>query len=411
MGFKVVQCTNCGGELQLDDSKEFGYCSSCGTQIMLKETVEVKHTGKVSIDYEDKIRNTMEVADNSFRFGRYEEARKYYLKALEYDLDNPIALTRKDIAGAHIGDGSTRAEIVSGYKMATRNIFNRMNQAGEGQDAEIAELQRLLNVCTDDMVNFIEGIQKGRMSALRQVTNSCFKDKESAEDFFIDIIHGGMDIIDDILYVIPVSMPHYQKRIVDMQRELGNALMHVQLKYVAGYGGDGGTEPKIKFTQIKKSEQTYLALTTLLNRATDIIAAQPENREKNEEFKGRIEEINHQYEKQTEEYNNFVTVYKERKKEAPKCLGLFGISGVGAVIMIIAGLMVGGASGWTTGIFIFIVAAAIHFGVKYFMDENYMKNNHPELTNNKKQARMEQQKLQEKLKQVNKEYETFRNSL
>lgn len=47
---QVLRCPQCGAEISLDTTKEFGYCSFCGTAIQLNETVIHKHEGGVSIE-------------------------------------------------------------------------------------------------------------------------------------------------------------------------------------------------------------------------------------------------------------------------------------------------------------------------------------------------------------------------
>lgn len=45
MAIKTLICESCGAKINLDDNKEFGFCEYCGTKIMLREVIEVKHTG------------------------------------------------------------------------------------------------------------------------------------------------------------------------------------------------------------------------------------------------------------------------------------------------------------------------------------------------------------------------------
>ena len=34
MGFIAVKCPTCGADVNLDSSREFGYCTYCGTKIV-----------------------------------------------------------------------------------------------------------------------------------------------------------------------------------------------------------------------------------------------------------------------------------------------------------------------------------------------------------------------------------------
>lgn len=46
MAIQSLNCPNCMGQIQLDDSKEIGYCSYCGSAIQIKdytEKIRVEH--------------------------------------------------------------------------------------------------------------------------------------------------------------------------------------------------------------------------------------------------------------------------------------------------------------------------------------------------------------------------------
>lgn len=50
MALRALRCPNCNGDINIDDSREFGYCPYCGTKIQLNETIEVKHSGTVKVE-------------------------------------------------------------------------------------------------------------------------------------------------------------------------------------------------------------------------------------------------------------------------------------------------------------------------------------------------------------------------
>lgn len=50
MGYVAARCPNCGGDLQLNDKMEKGYCAHCGTPIYFKEAVQrIKIVGPVQV--------------------------------------------------------------------------------------------------------------------------------------------------------------------------------------------------------------------------------------------------------------------------------------------------------------------------------------------------------------------------
>lgn len=44
MAIRALKCPSCGADITLDDSREFGFCSYCGTQIQIGERINVHVT-------------------------------------------------------------------------------------------------------------------------------------------------------------------------------------------------------------------------------------------------------------------------------------------------------------------------------------------------------------------------------
>ena len=44
MDMQVVKCPSCGGEVQIDASREFGFCSFCGAKIAITPNPPVNAT-------------------------------------------------------------------------------------------------------------------------------------------------------------------------------------------------------------------------------------------------------------------------------------------------------------------------------------------------------------------------------
>ena len=49
MGFIAVKCPQCGADVQLDDSREYGFCNYCGTKV-IQDKVVVEHRGNIQFD-------------------------------------------------------------------------------------------------------------------------------------------------------------------------------------------------------------------------------------------------------------------------------------------------------------------------------------------------------------------------
>lgn len=80
MALKAMKCPNCNANIELDDSKVYGFCSYCGTQIQIHEIVEVRQTvdGDVIKSFEKLVEN----GDAYIKFGDYYQAEMVFLEAI-----------------------------------------------------------------------------------------------------------------------------------------------------------------------------------------------------------------------------------------------------------------------------------------------------------------------------------------
>ncbi len=81
MAIVALKCPNCGGDLQFEDSHDFGFCQYCGTKIMLQEAV----TQKVEMDYSRRAKNLLQNAEDYYAEGFKEKAYGYASEAVELD--------------------------------------------------------------------------------------------------------------------------------------------------------------------------------------------------------------------------------------------------------------------------------------------------------------------------------------
>ena len=51
MGFIALRCPSCGAEIELDESRDFAFCSYCGTKIVRDKQI-VEHNVNVRINHD-----------------------------------------------------------------------------------------------------------------------------------------------------------------------------------------------------------------------------------------------------------------------------------------------------------------------------------------------------------------------
>jgi len=84
MGLIALKCPNCGGSIELDDKKEFGFCMHCGQKVFLSENI----TQKVRIDHSESLKNWERLAEVAYENNNVEDLKKYSDLILEVDLQS-----------------------------------------------------------------------------------------------------------------------------------------------------------------------------------------------------------------------------------------------------------------------------------------------------------------------------------
>ena len=80
---KKVNCPNCGASMDIEDNREFAFCSYCGTKIILNEIVR--------IDRNKEINNLLDRAYEYEQKHDYSKARDYCNRVLDIDSKNQPA--------------------------------------------------------------------------------------------------------------------------------------------------------------------------------------------------------------------------------------------------------------------------------------------------------------------------------
>ena len=82
MGFIAVRCPNCGANIDIDDKRDFGFCTYCGTKVEReKQIVELK--GKISVDGISGADALLERAQIILKDRDFETAIIYFNRVLE----------------------------------------------------------------------------------------------------------------------------------------------------------------------------------------------------------------------------------------------------------------------------------------------------------------------------------------
>ena len=163
MTMKALRCTQCGAELEFDNSKDFGFCYCCGTKIMLKEKKEVIHSGEVQMVMNNRQQglNRLELANTAFSAGNYQEAYTYYTKTLEDLPENLTAIFRKGICAIYLSNISAlkNAELEAQFDRGVALIdttFENMDPESEEYSQKLDEFEETLTALENDIFEMTE---------------------------------------------------------------------------------------------------------------------------------------------------------------------------------------------------------------------------------------------------------------
>ena len=104
MPFVAAKCTQCGANIEVDDSKEAGICKFCGTAFITEKAITNYNTyvtnnfagANINVTGAN-IENLLTLAKNAEEIGNYSEARDYYTRVLENQPNNCDALVGKGV--------------------------------------------------------------------------------------------------------------------------------------------------------------------------------------------------------------------------------------------------------------------------------------------------------------------------
>lgn len=192
-----IKCPNCGGALELDDSKEFGFCIFCGTQVHIQdEKTRVEVSGSVKLDESDKYSNYLTLATRAFEARNMSEAYTYYTKALEIKQNDYLPVFRKALCAGYLSDdfGLRIEEVVSGVSTAYGMVSDQSIQKNMSDEIVTFALTDHVQTETtfyssDECARYAKGVYN-RVTLLNRLYP--FLDKDNAESVakYIEITIG-----------------------------------------------------------------------------------------------------------------------------------------------------------------------------------------------------------------------------
>ena len=108
MALVAAVCPNCGGKINVDDTKEAGICESCGTPFVTEKVIHQSVTNNnfagatvnmtLAVNEQRQFENAMQMAMDAYNAGNEEECKSFCNQALSINPKSPDAKALKGAA-------------------------------------------------------------------------------------------------------------------------------------------------------------------------------------------------------------------------------------------------------------------------------------------------------------------------
>lgn len=274
MSFVALKCPGCGSDIQLDDSREFGFCNYCGTKVM-QDKIVVEHQGQVKIDNSDYVAKFLQNARRAKQKEDWKETEKYYNLVEQNDPTNIEAIFYSSFAQVKL------ALLEKDSKEKRQNIFNILVKGvsviDDNYDNTNKEHEKLLFEIMDD----INGLKKGTIVPTTHLAEYVTKNgygnivdrNQIVEDDFLSVTYNMIDDVfvaymDSLANIIVAHSPEPVKKLfVENVNSLSmNSEIHEKVEpYIDGYKTPKQASVEIAKQVIIDTQTTYADVTGQIN--------------------------------------------------------------------------------------------------------------------------------------------------
>ena len=153
-----AKCTNCGGDIQLDESKEKGFCLHCGSQVIVQDAIkkmQVQVEGVVQVEGIAKAEGLLKIAKDTYDDGNHEAAYDLFTKVLTLDPTNEIAQLYRGLSAGWMSTlkSPRYSESINAAKRAIESAY-----ASKGPTDEFYAFTNLVLVENNKIINAVFSI-------------------------------------------------------------------------------------------------------------------------------------------------------------------------------------------------------------------------------------------------------------
>ena len=92
---EALMCPQCGANINLDDTREFGFCNYCGAKIQINETIIHEHRGEIKLNGFSTVQTLCKKGFMEIDSDNFIAAANTFDKAAEVDCSNTFVIIGK----------------------------------------------------------------------------------------------------------------------------------------------------------------------------------------------------------------------------------------------------------------------------------------------------------------------------
>lgn len=82
MALKALKCPNCDANIQVDDNRDYGFCTYCGAQVQIREVMEIRYSSKVDVGVDMEYAKKLEAGKAFHKIGDFYRAEMVFMEML-----------------------------------------------------------------------------------------------------------------------------------------------------------------------------------------------------------------------------------------------------------------------------------------------------------------------------------------
>ena len=168
MALIPAKCTQCGANIQVDDTKEAGICESCGTAFITEKVINNYHTN---------------ITNNNVFYGAT-------VNVAGPNLDNLYQTARRFRKNSNVSEAAKYYNMILSDDPSSWEAFFYCTyyKAAEAHKYEVQEAAQSIVICLDTVFDMIEEKENGeseKIAALKDVADSCMSLVGSFNNFVL----------------------------------------------------------------------------------------------------------------------------------------------------------------------------------------------------------------------------------